>query len=68
MKELKTIIKQELRGNESIWITTDKKLNSSLKDWWKFDEYKLSEIIGAFTGKEKVKKYWHEEGLFIILK
>ena len=69
MKELYTIVKNELCENENIFITTKKRLNDlNNSEWWKFDEYTFDEIFNVYSGKEKVVKYWHEEGLCIILK
>lgn len=69
MKELKTIINKELKDNENIFITTESKLNDlNNKEWWKFEEYTIKEVFSIFNGKEKVKDFWHEDGLCIILK
>lgn len=69
MKELKTIIKNELRDNENIFITTSNKLNDlNNSEWWHLDEYMANQIFDTYTGKEKVVRFWHEDGLCIILK
>ena len=67
MKELKTIIKKELKKGENVFITTRQRLNSQSNNWWLFDEYKPNEVFNKYTGKEKVIRYWHEEGLCIII-
>lgn len=68
MKELYIIIKQELQENENIWITTKTKLDD-LKDneWYKFEEYTIDQVFNTYSGNEKVLRYWHEDGLCIIL-
>lgn len=65
---LYNVIKKELKENESIFITTKTKLND-LKDteWWRMEEYTFDEIFNNLSGKEIVYKYWHEDGLCIIL-
>lgn len=65
-KMLKTIINSELRNNEHIWIQPPGR--DKTNDWWKFDEYTLENIYSIFSGKEYVKRFWHEDGLCIILK
>lgn len=71
MKELYTIVKNELRKDENIFISTYTKIyvNTSLDDeWWKMEEYTFDQLFNNYSGKEKVYKYWHEDGLCIILK
>lgn len=65
---LYNVIKKELKENENIFITTKTKLND-LKDteWWCMEEYTFDEIFNNLSGKEIVYKYWHEDGLCIIL-
>lgn len=66
MKQLNTIIKQELLENESIWI--NKKSQDTTDEWWKFEEFKTKEdVLNKYDKKVKVIKYWHEDGLCIIL-
>ena len=68
MKELYTIVKKELKENENIWVTTKSKINDlNDSEWWKFEEYTLDQLFNVFSGKEKVYKVWHEDGLCIIL-
>ena len=68
MKELWTIIKDNLQENENIFITRQSKLDDlKNNEWWKFEEFTYDQIFNNYSGKEKVKKYWHEEGLCIIL-
>ena len=68
MKELKTIVKQELQEGENIWITTQNKFNSNENEWWKFEEFTHDQLFEKYSGKEKVVRCWHEDGLCIILK
>lgn len=69
MKQLWTIVKQELQEGENIWITTQNKLDDmNDSEWWKFEEFTFDQIFNNYSGKEKVKRYWHEDGLCIILK
>ena len=69
MKDMWTIVKKELRDDETIFVTTQEKLNDlHNNEWWKFEEFTYDQIFNCYTGKEKVKKFWHEEGLCIILK
>lgn len=65
MKELKTIIKQELREDENIFILKKEEVNSAMGI---MHEYTLDEIFNVYSGKEKVVRYWHEDGLCIIIK
>lgn len=68
MKQLYTIIKNELREGENIWINKQSKLNDLRDDeWWKFEEFTFDQIFNNYSGREKVVKYWHEDGLCIIL-
>lgn len=68
MKELKTIAKNELQEGENIWINKKSKLDDlNDNEWWKFEEYTLDQIFNVYSGKEKVIRYWHEDGLCIIL-
>ena len=68
MKELKTIIKNELRNDENIFINTNTKINDLRNDnWYMFEEYTLEQVFMVYPKETKVKKYWHEEGLCIIL-
>jgi len=68
-KELWTIVKNELKEEENIFITTTKRLDDlKNKEWWKLDEYTFDQIFNVYSGKEKVLRFWHEEGLCIILR
>lgn len=68
--ELATIIKSQLRENENVFIIRNSKLNSmNDSEWWKFEECKTrEEVFDNYDRKEKVLRYWHEDGLCIILK
>lgn len=69
MKELWTIVKKELKDNEKVWITRQAKLDDKNdNEWWKFEEFAFDELFNNYSGKEKVKRFWHEDGLCIILK
>ena len=68
MKELWTIVKQELQEGENIWINKESDFqNSSNEFWWRFEEYTFDQLFNVYSGKEKVLRYWHEDGLCIIL-
>lgn len=68
MKQLKTIVKNELRENETIFITTQKQLDDvNNQEWWKLEEYTFDQLFNKYSGNERVKRFWHEEGLCIIL-
>ena len=71
MKELYTVIKNELKENENIFISTKTKMYDSTNldnEWWKMEEFTFDQLFNNYSGKEKVYKYWHEDGLCIILK
>ena len=68
MKELYTIVKKELQKEENIFITTQNKLDGNDNEWWKFEEFTFDQLFNNYSGKEKVKRFWHEDGLCIILK
>lgn len=65
MKELFTIIKKELREDENIFILRKDEVNNAMGV---MHEYTLDEIFNVYSGKEKVVRFWHEEGLCIIIK
>lgn len=64
-KELWTIVKQELQEGENIWI--NKISQETTDEWWKFEEFTFDQLFNNYSGKEKVLKYWHEDGLCIVL-
>lgn len=67
-KMLKTIIRKNLKDEEEIFITTKSKLNDlNNENWWKMEKYTREEIFHNFIGDERVDRYWHEDGLCIIL-
>lgn len=69
MKELWTVVKNELKEQENIFIIREKKLNDlNDSEWWKFEEFTFDQLFNSYSGKEKVKRFWHEDGLCIILK
>lgn len=65
MKELFTIVKNELQDNENIFILRESEVNNAMGI---MHEFTYDELFNNYSGKEKVKRYWHEEGLCIILK
>ena len=69
IKQLKTIIHNELRDDESIFITTNTELNDlDNPKWWELKEFKdIKKVFSKYDEKTKVKNYWHEDGLCIIL-
>lgn len=65
---LYNVVKKELKENETIFITTKTKLNDlNDKKWYIMEEYTYDEIFNNLSGYEIVCKYWHEEGLCIVL-
>ena len=64
MRELYTIVKSELKENEKIYILRKKELNSCNGI---MHEFTFDQVFNNFSGKEKVVRFWHEEGLCIIL-
>ena len=65
MKELFTIVKNELQDNENIFILRESEINNAMGI---MNEFTYDELFDNYSGKEKVVRYWHEEGLCIILK
>lgn len=65
MKELKTIINNELRDDELIYILKENEINDSMGV---MNECNLDNVFIKYDSKNKVIKFWHEEGLCIILK
>lgn len=65
MKNLYTVIKNELKEIENIFILRESEINKGIRI---MNEYTFDEIFNIFSKKEKVKTYWHEDGLCIILK
>lgn len=63
--ELYEVIKKELKEKENIWVNL--KSQEKTDKWWKFEEYTFDEIFNIYSGEEKVIKYWHEDGLCIVL-
>lgn len=74
MKELKTILAENWRDGEDIFILRQNEVSQAMGIMHKV-EFK-DEIIGLYNTlwangydeKERVVKYWHEDGLCIILK
>ena len=65
MKELFTIVKNELQDNENIFILRESEVNNAMGI---MHEFTYDELFNNYNSKEKVIRYWHEEGLCIILK
>ncbi len=65
MKQLKTVVKEKLQNEKTIWI--NKKSQEKTDEWYKFEDFTKEELFKHYTGKEKVIKSWYEEGLCIIL-
>lgn len=61
---LRNCINKNLKENELIYILTE----SELKNTHIMHEYTYDSIFNNYSGKEIVVKYWHEDGLCIILK
>lgn len=64
MRELYTIVKSELKENEKIYILRKSELNSCKGI---MHEFTFDQVFNNFSGKEKVVRFWHENGLCIIL-
>lgn len=64
MRELYTIVKAELKENEKIYILRKSELNSCNGI---MHEFTFDQVFNNFSGKEKVVRFWHEDGLCIIL-
>ena len=65
MKTLWTIIKNNLKEGESIFILNK---NEVLTSKGIMKEFSFDQIFNVYSGKERVVEYWHEEGLCIIIK
>ena len=74
MKQLYTIIKENLRDDEDIFILRQDELKEANgimhKLDFKDDVFGIRNNIWAngYKGTERVIRYWHEDGLCIILK
>lgn len=74
MKQLWTIIKENLRDGEDIFILRQDELKEAIGIMHKL-EFK-DDVIGirhtiwanGYKGTERVVRFWHEDGLCIILK
>ena len=65
MKTLWTIIKNNLKEGENIYILRKDELSKS-KGIMK--EFTFDQIFNTYSGSERVIEYWHEDGLCIIIK
>lgn len=57
-------INKNLKENELVYILTE----NELKDTYIMHEYTYDSLFNNYNGKEIVTKFWHEDGLCIILK
>lgn len=64
-KNLETIIKEKLKENENIFILRESEVNNAVGI---MHEFTSNNIFDNYSKKEKVIRYWHEEGLCIIIK
>ena len=64
MKQLYTIIKNELREDEKIYILRKNEIDNAMGI---MHEFTYDELFNNYSGKERVKRFWHEDGLCIIL-
>jgi len=64
MKQLYTIIKNELKEDEKIYILRKNELDVCNGI---MHEFTYDELFNNYSGKERVKRFWHEDGLCIIL-
>ena len=65
MKHLYTIVKNELKEDEDIFILREKEI---AKANGIMNKYSYDQLFNVYSGKEKVIRYWHEEGLCIVIK
>ena len=57
-------VKENLRDGENIYILRDKELLRT----YLMHEHTFDSLFNTYSGDETVKRYWHEDGLCIILK
>ena len=57
-------INKNLKENELIYIIREEELKYS----YDMHEHTFDSIFNTYSGKEIVIKYWHEDGLCIIIK
>ena len=65
MKYLITIVNEELKDNENIFILKEKDVDRKKGI---MEEYTDDELFNVYSKTERVKKYWHEDGLCIVIK
>ena len=58
------LINKNLKENELIYIIREEEL----KDTYDMHEHTFDSIFNTYSGKEIVIKYWHEDGLCILIK
>ena len=65
IKQLKTILNQELLDGEHIFILRRDEVNTSKGI---MHEHTLEDIYEFYSPKDWVTSFWHEDGLCIIIK
>lgn len=65
IKQLKTIIKQELKEDEHIFILRREEVAMSKGV---MHEHTIDDLWDFYSPKDWVTSFWHEDGLCIILK
>ena len=63
-KTLWTIVKENLQENEDILVIRESEIDVR-KGIMK--KYTFDQIFNCLSGKERVTRYWHEDGLCIVL-
>ena len=64
MKTLYTIVRDNLQENENIFILRKSELNKANGI---MHEFTYDQIFNNYSGKERVVRFWHEEGLCVII-
>ena len=65
MKTLWTVVNNELKGKENIYILRQDEIPTAQGI---MKEFTFDQIFNVYSGKEKVVRFWHEEGLCIIIR
>lgn len=64
MKTLWTVIKDNLQKNENTYILRKSEINDAMGI---MHEFTYDQLFNNYSGKERVVRYWHEEGLCVII-
>ena len=64
MKTLYTIVRDNLRENENIYILRKSEINDAMGI---MHEFTYDQLFNNYSDKERVVRYWHEEGLCVII-